>query len=74
MYNIGVIDFKIASADLSDIHLHDKIRSFDFHQLYIATGMSNLSTTERTCAAILLHKHKKLIYSTVCQIIPALTV
>ena len=48
MYNIGVVDFKIASADLSDIHLHDKIRSFDFHQLYIATGMSNLSMIERT--------------------------
>ena len=41
-YEIGVRNFKTASADLGDIYLHSKLGAFKDTKTYIATGMSSI--------------------------------
>ncbi len=55
-YDCGVRKFKTASADLSDLYLHNKISSFKDVEVIIATGMSDIKTIKNT---ISIYKNTK---------------
>ena len=48
VYQIGVRNFKTASADLSDIYIHTKLSNLENINTYIATGMSDTSKINST--------------------------
>ncbi len=47
-YQIGIRNFKTASADLSDIYIHSKLSRLDCENIIIATGMAGINSIERT--------------------------
>ena len=47
-YKLGVRNFKTASADLSDLYLHNYLSNLDDIDLYIATGMSAQNQIKNT--------------------------
>ena len=48
VYQIGVRNFKTASADLTDIYIHTKLSNLENINTYIATGMSDTSKINST--------------------------
>lgn len=55
-YKQGVRNFKTASADLSDLYLHNSISELNNICVYIATGMSNIDQVKKTLE---VYKSKK---------------
>ena len=47
-YRVGVRKFKVASADLGDIYLHEMIARLEPHEVLLGTGMSNIPSIQRT--------------------------